>query len=96
MTKERMIEIMELAIEILPKSGCNGLCSLSFNMWAYGLITRIEEAYFDSYIEKNGPPFVDYYEYRWIQGDHESRIQWLKQQIEILKNQSHAAPNTNA
>lgn len=85
MTTERMIQIMERAIKLLPKVKPYGLCSLSYRMlWAED-ITDNEMDAFDKYVNDNGPECVDLYGYQWKRGDYTARIEWLREQIEKLK-----------
>lgn len=88
MTNERMIEIMELAIEKMIGYDVAGLCGVSGCMEIDGIITEDEEDEFNKYVKENAP-YRTGSPFRWPPFRPAPRIQWLKQQIEILKNQSH-------
>lgn len=85
MTNERMIEIMELAIEMLIKEQprLSGLCEASGRMFVREIISEDETEQFDDYVENNAPSTCS--AYRWTPYESAPRIKWLKQQIEILK-----------
>lgn len=86
--KKELIKVMETMLTHL-KEGINfkyGLCNLVWQLkWTSNQVSDEGIYFFEEYLRSHEPPtLVDQF-YYWKVGEKAPRIEWLEEQIKILK-----------